>query len=321
MTAKRTQASPTQFEAAAGLVCSLSFREVDLRTVKPPADAVFQNCDFSGAIFHGLDLSGLEFRNCLFQQADLSNSILLGTRFLDGCDFSGASLKEVEAEEADFSTAILQKAIFTGSVLTAATFTGSKVQQSIFDRADLTDALNFSPDRTKVLGTVFSGRNVDNWTALRGEYTGLNMFISSLPPIVYALSMLVEAYSAVAVSAFVASSASDICGSDGILCPKYPIWQILMGFREGTLAIFFVGFSILYNAVRLLLTLRVSKLASAEDRSHFTPSLGGIGGYGILRRASIFVSFAKWAMLALFAVNMFGLLTQTIVLPPTGDAQ
>lgn len=312
----------SDFEAATGTVSGLDFRGVDLRQSSVPDNATFEKCDFSKADLSELDLSGLEFKECLFQRTDFSNCILVGAIFSDNCNFSAAVLKNVDATGATFTNCNMSQIDASGSILISSVFTGTTTERAVFDRSDLSNATDFAPDRTQVAGTVFAGPKtwtgwkVDGWTYLVAEYTGLKLFLSVLPPLIFVLSLLAKAYTSVAMSAYQAQiNLGDLCGENGQFCSEVQLWEIIFGFREGLLASFFVFFSIAYYISRFLLTMRVSDFSSLENRTHVTPKAGGFGGYIFLRKVSTFVWCAKWIMLALFAVNMIELLSQSVVLP------
>ena len=322
MASETKRATKEDFEAAVGTVSGLNFRDLDLRLSSVPESAVFENCDFSKAILSNLDLSGLEFRQCLFQGADLSSSVLLGATFAEKCILTDSVLKRSDATGANFASSDMSSVDASGATFLNADFTDVKTERAIFDRADLSNAIGFAPDRTQVAGTVFlgprtwTGWQVDGWTYLHAEYTGLKLFLSILPPLIFVLSLLAKAYTSVAVGAYQAQlNLGGLCGKEGQLCSEVQLWQIVFGFREGPWAVFFIFFSITYNVSRFLLTLRVSHFSRLESRTRITPKLQGLDGYGVLRKVSTIVWCAKWIMLLLFASNMASLLSQTVVLP------
>lgn len=304
------------FEAATGVVSGLNFKEVDLRGTEAPTDVIFSNCDFSRAKFANVNLSGLVFKGCLFQQTDFSGSILLGAAFSEKCNLTGAILKGVDASNASFVDCNMSRAIATGAEFVEINFKDTKMERAVFDRSDLSNAKDFEPDCTQVDGTVFTGKSVDSWTYLRGEYTGLNLVVAIIPVLIFVISLLGKAYLKVAVSAYATyANPEAVCDVSGNLCEKVPLWEIMLGLRDGTMATVFIVFSIVYNVARYLVTKRVSALAETEDRTHTTPRQEGLGGYLLLRRVSYFVWWAKWGMLILFGYNMIELLSHPILLP------
>lgn len=306
----------SDFEAATGTISGLNFRNQDLRGVKAPENACFENCDFSGSDLSGTDLSGLTFNKCLLQQVNLRGAILVGCVFQNDTSLFGANLEGADATSAEFLDSDLEGAEAAGGTFLKASFRGTKLTRAVFDRADLSDAESFEPDKTSVYRAIFSGKNLDRWTALRFEYTGIKLFLSLLPPIIFIVSLLAEAYASLGASYYLANAnGSSACGEDGSLCETFAIWQIVLGQREGPIAVAFVIYSTVYNLARFVLTMVVSSLAAAEDRSRVTPPLKGLWGIKSLSIAATFIKVAKYGMLLLFAINMWNLAVQTVVLP------
>ena len=314
-------AVPADFEQATGTVRGLVLRNTDLTGTNPPEDATFVECDFSGTKMDRLDLSGLVFENCKFQQTTLTHTILLGTQFIEGCNLEGASLEQAHAENAVLRGANLTTARAARGVFDGADFTGATLPEADFSGANLDRAVGFQPDRTRVRGATFSGGSADDWTNLRREYTGLNLFLAILPPLIYVAGILAKAYAASARAFFelVLAGARPVCGPEGILCTDVPVWRIILGFEEGLLAGGFVVFALTYNTVRLLLTKRVAHLAAIEDRTGTTPAIRGTAGYLFLSRIGFWVGLAKYVMLGLFAWNMFELLSHTVPVPVSAE--
>ena len=311
----QTQAEAA-FEAATGPTRRLNLRAADLRAANVPQNASFFDCDFSGADMSGLDLAGLHFEACTFQQTNFEGAILVGCEFTEACNFFGANLTSVDATGAKFNRAELKEVKAEKGDFVDADFTAAQLHRANFDRADLTNATGFAPDQTSVYGAVFSGPDVDDWTKLRYEFTGLKLFLNLLPALIFMISMLANAYANVAFDFFRSSATgAALCGAGGKACTEYAVWQVLLGVREGVLAVVFSIFAIVYNAARFFVTLRVSYLARAEDRSHVTPPCAGREGYAFLVKAALFVRIGKWLMLALFAINMVDLLGERVSLP------
>ena len=267
----KPKASKSSFEAATGTVSGLNFRGENLRETKAPEEATFSECDFSNVDFTEAVLSGLKFERCIFRQTKFIKSTLIGCSFIESCDLFGAKLSGADATSADFTGANMERVTATDAKFYKSIFTNAKLSFSVFDRADLGDAVNFTPDQTSVHGAVFSGNRIDKWTALRFEYTGLKLLLSLFPPIIFMLSLLAEAYASLTMNYYLANSGNNaLCGPDGSLCAEYAVWQVLLGYREGWIATAFIFYSIIYNCVRFLLTMKVASLALSEDRSRIT---------------------------------------------------
>ena len=309
-------ATEKEFEEARGKVEGLCFRELDLSRCSSPEEAIFAGCDFSLAKLKNLDISGLEFQNCTFQQTDFSNTVMVATEFTQGCDFSRAILKHVDASRAVFRHCNLTEVDASLGHFIAATFTKTTTSRAIFDNANLADAVDFTPDETSVNNTLFSISGSDEWTMLRTEYTGMNLTISIAAPLSFVFIMLLKAYATIATSSFVARTGQQtLCGPEGENCATYYLWEIIFGVQEGMHAVLLVIYALAYNLLRGVLTFRVSSLVQHENRTHCTPHHSGWKGYKLLHNGAIFLRIGKYLMYLFLAINLFQLSFTEVLVP------
>lgn len=308
-----------RFGQAEGEIRSSDFRNADLSGCTPGENVHFIDCDFSGVNFTKADLSGARFDGCKFQQAHFDNASLLQANFISACDLNGASLKAADCTSASFVDSSLVNVDATGGIFCRADFTRSDVKNATFDRADLSEVTNFKPDSTRMAGALAGGAGRDEWSRLKAEFTGLKFLMSLIPIIVFVTSILLKAYASLASGLYFAvegqGGLSSLCGPDGSSCTQWPLWKIVLGLRESWFAFIFVMFSIAYNGLRFLVTLRVDTLVIQERSSGATPQHRGLKGYGWLHILRLILLPAKLLFLALFAWNMYELLATTVLLP------
>jgi fluoroquinolone resistance protein len=135
---------------------------------------VFINCRLAGA-----DLSGSEFLDCIFRDCDLSMAKTVKTAWqevkFEGCKMMGlridqsnsfglsfsfsncllqyASFYRMKLKKINFTNCQLTEADFTEADLTGASFpgcdlAGAKFEQTVLEKADLREAVNYSIDPT-----------------------------------------------------------------------------------------------------------------------------------------------------------------------------
>jgi uncharacterized protein YjbI with pentapeptide repeats len=140
--------------------------------------------DFSGADFHGIDLSEAKLEGANFGGANLT-----GTRFRNA-DLANTDFSNAQLQNADLSDAYMADAVFDGASLVEADLRHANVERCTFDYADLTHAslrralLSFSNMRGATLygadlgETMLGGTTFDN-TFLDGANLELAEFGST----------------------------------------------------------------------------------------------------------------------------------------------
>jgi hypothetical protein len=262
-----------------------------------------------GTTLRDADLSRARLDGADLTNADLSHANLEGAS-LRGCDLSNAILTGTNLDEADirlargirFDQTEIRGTRFTvqiGWVGRLAAGTWLRVSQQ--GRSDVERA----PD---AVGPYPSKETDDPWSALRRNYTGpafartlLALALFLLPNVLRAAglvffseaeSQLVNA-AATATRTLTTAVAAEAASTGGTLSetvfwvvdaleqieqsPRYDVWQVLLGVHKGdwqsiVLAILF-GVLLFYNlALRYPLTVAVSGLREAEERSGITPA-------------------------------------------------
>ena len=316
------------------------FSGLDLRetTHKIPSDVTFISCDFSRTLFNARNLDGLRFQSCTFARTDFTGARLRQCRFEACTDLTDAAFGNVRAQQAAFLGCTLDGRDFSHADLADADFTGSTIIGTDFTHADLARAKGLTPDRTRfrlaalippkpvsrvqaVLGT-----HMDKWSWLRTRFTGLRLFLSLLPVLIFVGTLLGKAVIAAYGTGFGTDDNGlpvQFCALADAACVTLPAWWILLGFEQSTwadplswLAPAYVVLALCHNTARFFVTLHVDGLARAEDRTGVCPPWGSGGGYGpLLYNVAFAISLSQWLLSVLFAVNLYELLTIDIQLP------
>jgi hypothetical protein len=101
-----------------------------------PGPGIFaQNCNLSGAVLSGMDLSGAYFNQANLTGADLSNTDLTGVNLyrasLLGANLTGADLADIYLYQANLTGASLYQADIRNANFTGADFTGADTRGTI----------------------------------------------------------------------------------------------------------------------------------------------------------------------------------------------
>jgi fluoroquinolone resistance protein len=173
----------------------------DLDYTQAPLDfAEYEYCTFDQCNFSTLDLKGINFENCSFIGCDISNVKVSGVSFQQvrfenckmlgihfhasnpflmefsflNCQLDYCSFYTLKVKKTKFINCRLTEADFTQADLTASDFQGSDLSGAIFDqtiaeKVDFRNALNFSIDleRNRIKGARF---DMDGLPGLLGKY-------------------------------------------------------------------------------------------------------------------------------------------------------
>lgn len=165
--------------------CSISF-SVQSRMEGCHLDVKFMR----GSTLSGLDLTnvilkGAEFSNCAFQAATLHKNKVEGSKFIDSCDFTNATISNVKFEDCD-----INGAIFKDATLEATSFKLERIKDVIFSDVTYTGgdfkvakvcSCNFSNaviESVKIEGGHFfdSKLNGVDFTNIKGKKLTASMF-------------------------------------------------------------------------------------------------------------------------------------------------
>ena len=218
---------------------------------------------------------------------------------LEHASFRHAHLKNALLRGANLSNANLDVSRLEYAKLNMANLSHTTLHRAILDHADVrfSEGLLFNEndaDRLRIEGDA-----KDPWSILRRKYTGpkyifnLLLLIAFLLPFtarVLHLTGIADIQESLLATAehtsTVANDSIQILGQQiqpGIenyqdSHKQVPAIWVLLGGSKGWLFIALTSTVIFYNALRLLLTSRVSSLRDAEERSRITPSLSDYYG-------------------------------------------
>jgi hypothetical protein len=305
-------------------------------------------------------------RRVAFGQTKIDGEPVTSAPELVRCEFPSASLINCE-----FNAGTINQCSFEGAVLRivnlrAVAFSHTNMRSAEFHGCDLRETNGLRLDDNLLLQSALPPYSKEPWSVLRRSYTGPKMAFNLIFLAMFFVPLLTSGFiwlalnrAEWAVSAEISQlkiflehipTNSDI-GSDVTTraiehlekigrclrekCDDYSMWQLLLGIHQRKW--WFASFTallILYNVLRLALTLLVAPLRAEEDRSNRTPprwpswptegrwfqrpvrfisSLGA--SYGWLVWPHWFVFVFGFAALVAGAVNGAYLLTRVISLP------
>ena len=129
------------------------WRKCDL-TGQTAADVLFEQVEFSRAVFQGstvtsarlfdvraatCDFSGADWRGARFRRVELVGCRLLGVQLVEA-HLDDVLFRDCNLESAVFASAVFKAARFEGCVLRGALFEGADLRGVVFARCDLTNA-------------------------------------------------------------------------------------------------------------------------------------------------------------------------------------
>lgn len=208
------------------------------------------------------DLEGAHLEHAYLRDAHLEHAILRDSH-LEHANLFGASL-----EHADLRRAYLENATLLEADLSS---------------AELRDARGLRFDDNPIRDIRIEGNARDPWSVLRRSYTGpwffahlllLVIFFAPYAGKVVALTGVAEAYAL--VSELIPVLEGEPISVSFRLTRAF---NVLIGIEQGCPAFVFALVVVGYNGLRAVLTLRVSMLRDAEERSVISPRLAEYHGY------------------------------------------
>ncbi len=256
--------------------------------------AHLEHANLLRSLFEHANLEDAHLEHANLQSAYLEHAVLRHAH-LEHANLDYANLEHANVYCAHFENANLSNAHLEHVYLSSAHLEHTKLFKTNLDRADVRGATGLRFDRNRVEGIDIEGNAPDPWSVLRRKYTGPLFFVHLLLLIVFFVPYAADAFYLSSVSNFQTWLVEeyDIMKSkipDVKLFHQYndelkrriaedmeeiSAWRLLLGLQDGVWSISFgfVFIVIVYNGLRGGLTLRVSSLRDAEERSHITPAL------------------------------------------------
>jgi hypothetical protein len=164
------------------------------------------------------------------------------------------------------------------------------------------------PPKPKGIFARFFKTHMEPWRSLRARYTGLNLFLSVLPALVYVLTLFAGAFTEAAAAILIQDNPAAFlksCVLGSADCPQIELWKIMVGYGQSITAQLFIWLALAHNAFRFWITLRVDALSREEDVNAVTPAKDDY--FGLVRIGKMLL-VTQHIMLILFAVNITTLL-------------
>jgi uncharacterized protein YjbI with pentapeptide repeats len=256
------------------------------------ANALLEQAELDGACLHRASLAGANMSNARLELTRLEDATLTSAR-LEGAWLARARLDRAKVMHVHFDDAKLYETCLEDARLIEACFTGAKLDGANFDGANLRAVSGLRFDSNRIHRTQIDGNAKDPWSVLRRKYTGPWFFVHMLLLIVFFapyaakflyLSGLSHGQTFIERQADALEQKLDEYGpavhAIREIEQRYKdtherrraVW-VLLGWTEGWWACAMAGVLVLYNAIRAFLTLRISALRDAEERSQVTPAL------------------------------------------------
>lgn len=263
--------------------------------------------------------------------------VRLSRAHLEWANLRKTHLEQASLQEAHLEGAYLQLAHIEGAQMWRARLEGAHmwkthlewadIREAVLDKADLRHVTGMRFDENSVFRIRIEGNAPDPWSVLRRKYTGpwffchLLLLIAFFAPYVgrvLALSALSHGQTWLEVKsdeivktldehsppagAAAEAALSKARGEFNERFRQAPAVWVVIGGTRGWWALAFAFVVIVYNVLRLVLTLRVGMLRDAEERSAITPRLEEYDGPTIFQRFSLWQLHRAARILWAFAI-------------------
>lgn len=299
------------------------------RTVIGPANLIkarLAASDLSGANLARVDLSETDLSGCKLNRTCLTSANL-----------SGATIQNAMIKDSNFLLANLTRADFWGSTLDNINFKSANLDNTNFKNSKG----SFFLDDNSLRGTRFSTRAMDSYSLLRRTYTGPMFFLAlvlttiAFLPFVFkamtwsfvgAVESRIDAYVGETVAALenelppnvvsrIRTTLDQLNPARSDQFVESRVWKIVIGWEEGSryIAISITAILVVYNALRGWLTIQMSRLRDAEERSQHSPTRNEYEP--LFRVHSMFLKWFFYAALVVGCFNIVGPLTAIVYVP------
>lgn len=236
--------------------------------------------DFANADLRGANLSGTNLAGGNLSGADLRGAKLVGA-YLYGANLRHANMLEAQLGEACIEKADLRDTNLLDAKLTHVNARSANLEGAFLFRADLAgadldEAQNIRLDSTHITGARLPVARADHWSVLRRHYTGPAMAINLLLSALFVIPLVGRAAFWAAINRLqfaTAGTLHDIGVSPCLAarCVHMPVWAVILGVGQAPLLLAASVCLIVYNVLRIFLTLKISPLRDEEERSGFSP--------------------------------------------------
>ena len=235
----------------------------------------FRNADLRGAKFNGTNLANADLKGADLRGADLTKA------HLDSANLEDANLLEAKLISADLRAANLSNthlgdANLSGANLRLADLTGAFLFRADLSNADLDGAKGITLDSTCIRQARLPVFRADGWSILRRSYTWSVMALNLILVGLFLIPLVSEALLWLGVNRAQLAAATmaetiDVSLCFAAACQDVSVWWLLLGLGDGPLYAGAISLLLVYNALRLLLTIYLMPLREEEERSGFSP--------------------------------------------------
>ena len=254
--------------------------------------AIIQNADLEGSSLEGANLEGADLRGARLIGANFSTYVS-GSNLLDAVfkntNLRGARLNFANLRGADLAGALLERASLEGAKMDGAKLLGADLKET-----DLTVMSELLLDASDIARVRIGRRPLIPYFQLCQLYTG-NRFLVILALSVLALSPYVLEAMMWRATGQVAAAASNL----ELLDETEPmrILSLVTGWKDGAVQFSLTVVLLIYNVLRVFVTMRMGDLRHAQELSDISPRLGE---YIWLWRVHKY--FLRWVFFAAMAI-------------------
>lgn len=228
----------------------------------------------SGAIIH---LEWADLESARLEHADLEGA------HLEHANFRDAHLEHANLHDAHLEHANLFRANLDHADLRHAYLEDAILLEVDLSSAEVRDARGLRFDDNPIRDIRIEGNARDPWSVLRRSYTGPWFFAHLLLFVLFFAPYAGKAVALTGVAEAQALISEQIAVLEGepvsVSFRQTRAFYVLIGIEQGALAFVLGLFVVGYNGLRAVLTLRVSMLRDAEERSVISPRLVEYHGY------------------------------------------
>lgn len=239
------------------------------------------------------NLRNSAFRNVIFgPNADLGGANFANSKF-ESVVFEGeTNIKDVNFDEVEFIDVVFSRSC--------------RIQGGSFQFAKVLKGVTIDFDRNYIAGATFSNKRSDTWFQLSNAYAGLFQYVNLTLSGIYFGFLLLKLYLFKVLSLTQAAALAGMnitnMQTGGM---AVSVFDFVFGAKISSVATAMV--ILVYQAMRVFITMRIGPLIEDERRTGCTPPREDFESY---RRPHNVVRLLGFAALLLFGYELWGLLTQ-----------
>lgn len=252
-----------------------------------------------------LDLEGFNFSNAIFNNVTFNGGCNLNNSIFKGANFNNVFFDEgVSLIEADFDSAEFHDVIFSYETkIEGSSFRFSKFRKGVF--------IEF--DRNYIANATFDFRRSDVWANLSRSYAGIWQYINITLSGIYFGIILLQLYFFKLLTSFDSAFQSheiNYCGNNE--CVEISAFRFIFGDGFFTIAAATAIMILIYQSLRLYITMNIAPLIEIEKRTGYTPDRSSYIGFSKIKS---FVRFLGAIVVLMFFYEIWSILVSKIMIP------